>query len=72
MKSFGDKTASLFERKKKDAGDLAQDKVNAAQKLAEEQVKKTGEALSQTKSDAENLAAGTGKNHNIQKKIKKI
>lgn len=39
---------------------MAQEKANAAQKLAEEQVKKTGEALSQTKSDAENLAAGTG------------
>lgn len=62
MKSFGDKTASLFERKKKDAGELAQEKANAAQKLAEEQVKKTGEALSQTRSDAENLAASTGKN----------
>lgn len=63
MKSFGDKTASLFERKKKDAGELAQEKANTAHKLAEEQVKKTGEALSQTKTDAENLAASSGKNY---------
>lgn len=60
MKSFGEKTAGLFDRKKKDAEKLAADKVAEAQKLAEEQARKAGEAIGQTKSEAENLAASTG------------
>ena len=50
----------MFERKKKDGEALAQEKATNAQKMAEEQLKKTGEALQQTKQDAENLAASTG------------
>jgi hypothetical protein len=46
LKSLGDKTASLFDRKKKDAEQLAAEKVAAAQKLAEEQASKTKETIS--------------------------
>uniref|UniRef100_A0A1B0DHP1 Uncharacterized protein n=1 Tax=Phlebotomus papatasi TaxID=29031 RepID=A0A1B0DHP1_PHLPP len=60
LKSLGEKTASLFDRKKKDAETLAAEKAATAQKMAEEQVKKAGEAVGQTRSEAENLAASTG------------
>jgi hypothetical protein len=38
LKSFGDKATNLFERKKKEAGDVAAEKVDKAKKLAEDQV----------------------------------
>lgn len=60
MKSFGDKTASLFSRKKDEAEKLGEEKVNNAQKMAEEQATKIGQSIQQTKSEAENLAASTG------------
>lgn len=60
LKSLGEKTASLFDRKKKDAETLAAEKASTAQKMAEEQVRKAGEAVGQTRSEAENLAASTG------------
>lgn len=60
MKSFGDKTASLFSKKKDEAEKIGQEKVNNAQKMAEEQATKIGQSIQQTKSEAENLAASTG------------
>ena len=57
---MGDKTTSLFERKKKDVEKLAAEKATEAQQLDEEQAKKTSDALLQTKNEAENLAASTG------------
>lgn len=60
MKSLGDKTTSLFERKKKDVEKLAQDKAAEAQHLAEEQAKKTSDALLQTKAEAEALVTSSG------------
>ena len=60
LKSFGEKTASLFDRKKKDAEKLAADKAAEAQKIAEEQARKVGEEIGKTKSEAEALAASTG------------
>lgn len=60
LKSFGEKTAGLFDRKKKDAEKLAADKLTDAQKLAEEQARKVGEEIGKTKSEAEALAASTG------------
>lgn len=38
LKNFGDKATSLFERKKKEAGDIATEKTEKAKKLAEQQV----------------------------------
>lgn len=61
LKSFGEKTASLFDRKKKDAETLAAEKAEAAKKLAEEQAQKTAEALDESKREAEEMAASTGK-----------
>lgn len=60
MKSLGDKTTSLFERKKKDVEKLAHDKAAEAQKMAEEQAHKASESLIKTKGEAENIAASTG------------
>lgn len=60
LKSFGEKTASLFDRKKKDAEKLAADKAAEAQKMAEEQARKVGEEIGKTKNEAEALAASTG------------
>lgn len=60
LKSLGDKTASLFERKKKDVEKLAQEKAAEAQHLAEEQAQKTSEALNKTKSEAEGIVTSTG------------
>lgn len=61
LKSFGDKTANLFSKKKDEAEKLANDKAVEAQKLAEEQAKKVGQSVQQTKSEAEQLATSTGK-----------
>lgn len=58
---MGDKTANLFSKKKDEAEKLAKEKADNAQKMAEEQAKKVGEAVQQTKSEAENLATSTGK-----------
>lgn len=61
LKSLGDKTSSLFERKKKDVEKLAHDKAAEAQKMAEEQAQKASESLMKTKNEAEGIAASTGK-----------
>lgn len=60
LKNIGDKTTSLFERKKKDVSKLAQDKAAEAQRLAEEQAHKASDAVMKTKSEAEDIAASTG------------
>lgn len=61
LKNLGAKTTSLFERKKKDVEQLAQEKVAEAQKLAEEQAQHAADALTKAKTDAEKLALSTGK-----------
>jgi hypothetical protein len=58
LKSFGDKAAGLFERKKKETGEIASEKVSKAQKLAEEQLKKTQDAVTGATSGASGLIAG--------------
>lgn len=67
---MGDKTANLFSKKKDEAEKLAKEKADNAQKMAEEQAKKVGEAVQQTKSEAENLATDTGKKYNKINKTK--
>lgn len=59
MKSLGDKASGLFEKKKKDAGDLAQEKLTNAQKLVEEQKNKAVEGISGAKAGAEAVANDT-------------
>lgn len=61
LKSFGERTAGLFDRKKKDAEKLAEEKAEEAKKMAEEQARTLGESIGKTKSEAEQLAASTGK-----------
>lgn len=58
MKSFGDKAAGLFERKKKETAEIAGEKVSKAQKLAEDQLKKTQDAVTGATSGATGLIAG--------------
>lgn len=58
LKSLGDKASGLFERKKKEAGDMAGEKASTAKKLAEDQVKKTTDAISGATSGAQGLIGG--------------
>lgn len=60
LKNIGDKTTSLFERKKKEVADLAAEKAAEAQTYADEQAKKVGESIEQTKTEASNIIGGTG------------
>lgn len=60
MKNIGEKTTSLFERKKKEVEDLATEKAAEAQTYAEEQAKKTGEAIEDTKKEATGIFGGAG------------
>lgn len=60
LKSLGDKTTSLFERKKKDVEKLAHEKATEAKKMAEEQAQKASESFIKTKDEAENIAVSTG------------
>lgn len=48
----------MFERKKKEAGDIAGEKATTAKKLAEDQVKKTSDAISGATSGAQGLIGG--------------
>lgn len=61
LKNIGDKTTGLFERKKKEVADLAAEKAAEAQAYADEQAKKVGESIEQTKTEASNIIGGTGK-----------
>lgn len=60
LKNLGAKTTSLFERKKKDVEQLAQEKAAEAQKMAEDQAHLAADALTKAKTDAEKLATSTG------------
>lgn len=61
LKNIGEKTANLFDRKKKEMGDLASEKAAEAQAFAEENAKKADEAFEQTKKEAGDILAGAGK-----------
>lgn len=63
LKSIGEKTTSLFEKKKKEVEDLAAEKATEAQNYAEEQAKKAGEAVEQTKKEAGEILGGAGKSY---------
>jgi hypothetical protein len=58
LKNLGDKAAGLFEKKKKEAGDMASEKADKAKKLAETQVQKTSDAISGATSGAQSLIGG--------------
>lgn len=60
MKSIGEKTVNLFDKKKKEVEDLAAAKAHEAQGYAEEQAHKIGDAVEQTKNEAGELISGTG------------
>lgn len=60
LKNIGEKTSNLFERKKKEVGDLATEKATEAQSYAEEQAKKVGDSIEQTKKEAGEIIGGTG------------
>ncbi|CAG5045363.1 unnamed protein product, partial [Parnassius apollo] len=60
FRSIGEKTASLFERKKKDVEQIAAEKAEEAAHVVEEHVKKAGELVDgvhQTADQAANSAA---------------
>lgn len=60
MKNFGEKTVNLFDRKKKDAEQIAAEKAAEAQKYVEDQIQKGGEAAAQTKNEFGQLVTETG------------
>lgn len=60
LKNLGAKTTSLFERKKKEVEELANEKAAEAQKLAADQAKLAADSLTKAKTDAEQLASSTG------------
>lgn len=62
MKNLGGKATSLFEKKKKEAGDLAAEKATKAKTAAEDQLQKTTEAISGATSGAQNLIGGIADN----------
>lgn len=69
---MGDKATGLFEKKKKETGELAETKIKNAKKLAEDQMAKTTEAISGATSGASGLVAGisnsaTDKKDEVQK-----
>lgn len=61
LKNLGEKTANLFERKKKDAEQIAAEKSAEAQKYIEDQLKKSSEAVAQTKNEVGKMVSDTGK-----------
>lgn len=58
LKSLGDRAGSLFEKKKKTAADLATEKAENAKKMAEDQIKKTSDAITNVSSGATGLIGG--------------
>lgn len=60
MKSIGEKTATLFDKKKKEVEQLATEKANEAHGYAEDQAHKIGDAIEQTKNEAGELIGGAG------------
>lgn len=60
LKSFGEKTANLFERKKKEVEQIAAEKAVEVQLLAEEQAQKAVDAIAQTSSDANEVLNSKG------------
>lgn len=60
FRSIGEKTSALFDRKKKDAEQIAAEKAQDASNVMEEQVKKTGEIFSGAQKSASD-AAESGK-----------
>lgn len=60
MKNIGEKTMNLFDRKKKDVEQLTAEKVAEAQEYAEEQAKKAGEAVAQTKNEVTGIVSDGG------------
>lgn len=60
LKNIGEKTANLFDRKKKEVSDLAAERAAEAQSYAEERARKAGEAVEQTKKEAAEILDGAG------------
>lgn len=58
LKNLGDRAGALFEKKKKNAVDIATEKAENAKKLAEDQVKKTSDAIQNASSGASGLVGG--------------
>lgn len=60
LKSIGEKTANIFDRKKKEVEQLASEKANEAHGYAEEQAKKAGDSIDQTAKEAGQILSSTG------------
>lgn len=60
LKNIGEKTAGLFDRKKKEVEQLTAEKVAEAEGYAEEQAKHVGEAVQQTKNQVGGILSSSG------------
>lgn len=60
MKNFGNRVASIFERKKKETGQVVEEKQKNVEDTVEEQLTKAANILKETKKDTENVAKSTG------------
>lgn len=60
LRNFGNRIASVFERKKKDVAEVAEEDKEKVEDVVEEQLKKTAEILKGTKDELENTAKTTG------------
>lgn len=60
LKNFGNRIASVFERKKKDASQIAEEKEKKVEDVVEQQLTKAADILKETKRDSENVAKSTG------------
>lgn len=72
LRNFGNRIASVFERKKKDVVEVAEEDKEKVEDVVEEQLKKTAEILKGTKGELENTAKTTGKKRVIIFKFVKM
>lgn len=62
LKNMGNSVTGLFDRKKKQAGEIAAEKAETTKKFAEEQVQKTQDAVKGATAGATNLVGGLADN----------
>lgn len=61
LRNFGTRIGSLFERKKKEAAEVAEEEEQKTEDLVEQQLTKASEILKNTQTDTENAAKSAGK-----------
>lgn len=60
MKNIGSRFENLFQKKKKEVGELVDDKEKKAKEALDDQLNKTSQAFQQTKQDVEKVGTEAG------------